>query len=90
MTQFLDVVLFSEHTELVTEECDIQPGSKIAGKTLAAAKLRQDVGVSVLAIDLLGEIVITHPTAETELPIGARLIVLGTKEQLEKLHELIT
>ena len=90
VTQFLDVVLMSEHTEMFMEEVDIKEGSPIAGKTLADARLRNEAGVTVLAIDLPGEIVITHPTVDTMLPVGARLIVLGTSEQLEKLNQIVS
>jgi K+/H+ antiporter YhaU regulatory subunit KhtT len=90
VTQFLDVVLKSEHTELYMEECDIKSGSQLAGKTLGNSKLRAEVGVTVLAVDLPDEIVITHPDPDTLLPVGARLIVLGTREQLQKLHRLIS
>lgn len=90
VTQFLDVVLLSEHTELYMEEVEVKEGSPIAGLTLADSRLRNEVGVTVLAIDLPGEIVITHPNFDTELPVGARLIVLGTSEQLEKLNGLVS
>ena len=90
VTQFLDVVLMSEHTELYMEEVEIKVGSPVAGLTLGDSRLRNEVGVTVLAVDLPGEIVITHPTADTELPVGTRLIVLGTSDQLEKLNQLVS
>ena len=90
VTQFLDVVLMSEHTELYMEEVEIKEGSPVAGLTLGDARLRNEAGVTVLAVDLPDEIVITHPTVDTELPVGTRLIVLGTSDQLENLNRLVS
>ncbi len=90
VTQFLDVVLMSEHTEMYMEEVEVKSGSPIAGLTLGDSRLRNEVGVTVLAIDLPDQIVVTHPTVDTQLPVGARLIVMGTSEQLQKLNELVS
>lgn len=90
VSQFIDVVLQSENTELYMEEVDIQPGSPIAGRTLGASRLRNEVGVTVLAIDLPGKKVVTHPEANTPLPVGARLIVIGTREQLDMLNRMVS
>ena len=87
VTDFLDVVLHSDSTELWLEEVDVGPQSAIAGLTLGEARLRNELGVTVLAVDLPGEKVVAHPEANTPLPVGARLIVLGTREQLRSLEE---
>lgn len=88
VTDFLDTVLHSEDTELWLEEIDIQEGSRLANTSLGDAQLRKEIGVTVLAADLPGEKVVTHPEASTPLVVGARLIVLGTRPQLQKLSEL--
>jgi voltage-gated potassium channel len=88
VTDFLDTVLRSEDVELWLEEVDIQPGSPLANKTLSDARIRNEIGVTILAVDLPGQKVITHPKASTPLFPGARLIVLGTREQLKQLSQL--
>lgn len=88
ITEFLDVVLHSENTELWLEEIDIQSGSILANQTLGDARIRNEMGVTVLAIDLPQKKVITHPKADTVLLEGARLIVLGTRDQLKNLHSM--
>ena len=88
VTDFLDVVLHSEETELLMEEVDIQETSPLANKTLSDIQLRSSIGVTVLAVDLPDQKVITHPEASTPLPAGSRLIVMGTRQQLDKLSEI--
>jgi voltage-gated potassium channel len=88
VTDFLDTVLRSEEGPLWLEEIDIQPGSQLSGQSLGQAHLRSKFGVTVLAIDLPGQKVVTHPEASTLLSPGSRLIVLGARDQLKELSGL--
>ncbi len=88
VTDFLDTVLRSETGPLWLEEIDVQPGSQLEGVSLGQAHLRSRFGVTVLAVDLPGQKVVTHPEANTILETGSRLIVLGSREQLINISSL--
>ncbi len=88
VTDFLDVVLHSKDMELWLEEIVVDAGSEIEGQSLGETRLRNELGVTVLAIELPGSRVVAHPEADTPLPVGARLIVLGTREQLRNLERM--
>lgn len=80
VVDFLDGVLeFGDHRMRI-EELIINEDSPIAGKTLKEAKLK----VAVLALDHPGEMVFTHPTADTVLLPGTAIIVMGVDEELRK------
>jgi voltage-gated potassium channel len=89
ITDFLDVVMHSGDLELWLEECHVQSGSDLHNRTVAEADVRNRSGANVLAVRR-GE----QGTTLTDLPVDARfipgdtLIALGTKQQLEALHDL--
>lgn len=85
VTQFLDGVLeFGDH-QMRLEEFTIGSSSPLAGLTLRQARLR----AVVLAVDHPDQLVVTHPTAETQLMPGTSIIVMGLDEELNKLEELV-
>ena len=58
------------------------------GQTLEQCRWRARFGVTVLACKLADGGIDASPTADTELTAGLRMIVLGTREQLQSLPEL--
>jgi voltage-gated potassium channel len=88
VADFLDVVMHSPELELWMEEFEIIEGSLLAGKSLRDTHLRSEIGVTVLSIRCPGKPVVIHPGADNILPVGARLIALGTGKQLNKLAKL--
>ncbi len=82
---FLDGVLqFGDH-QMRIEEMIIDETSPLANKTLQEAKLK----TAVLAVDHPGEMVFTHPNANTKLIPGTAIIVMGLEEELEALIKLV-
>jgi CPA2 family monovalent cation:H+ antiporter-2 len=67
--------------DLEVETFRIQPEAPAAGKTLAALRLREKVGVTVLAIQRDGE-TLTNPWGGTSLQAGDLVITLGKPTQL--------
>ncbi len=88
VTDFLEDALQAGDIELRIEEFDIQPESSLVDKTLGETDLRHVMGISVLAIGLPNEGVVAHPDASTTIRAGAKLIVMGSREQLQHLSRL--
>jgi len=89
VTDFLDIVMHSGDLELLLEECRVENGSDIDGKTASESAIRSRTGVNVLAIRRHDQgAILTNPPAQMRLEPGDVLIALGTRTQLEQLEEL--
>lgn len=86
VTDFFDVVTLDGGIELWVEELVIGPTSRLVGKTVGEANIRQETGVSIIA--MLRENHSSIPNAQTRLHANDELIVVGTREQLTKLEKL--
>lgn len=87
LTEFLDVLRLDNGVELWMEEVEVGKGCDLVGKTIVESNMRQKTGVTLLAI-VNGSEVIT-PSATTRFNQGDNLIVIGTREQLKALQELV-
>lgn len=85
VVSFLDGILEVGGHQMRIEEFIIDEGSPLVGLTLREAKLK----VAVLAVDHPGQMVFTHPNAETKLLPGTALIAMGIDEELNKLAKLV-
>jgi voltage-gated potassium channel len=86
VTDFFDVVTLDGGIELWVEELIIDETSSLVGKTVGEANIRQETGVSIIA--MLREKHSSIPNAHTVLQVEDELIVVGTREQLTKLEKL--
>jgi voltage-gated potassium channel len=86
VTDFFDVVTLDGGIELWVEELVIGKTSPLIGKAVGEANIRQDTGVSIIAMWREGRS--TIPDARTMLQAGDELIVIGTREQLSELEKL--
>ncbi len=86
VTDFFDVVTLDGGIELWVEELVIGQTSTLVGRTVGEANIRQETGVSIIA--MLRENHSSIPKAHTMLRAGDELIVVGTREQLTKLEKL--
>lgn len=86
VTDFFDVVTLENGQELWVEELIIQQGSRLAGRTLGAADVRRQTGVTLIALFRPGSDAALMPDAATQLAIGDEMIVIGTREQLSMLE----
>lgn len=86
---FIDLATSSQQLELQLEEAKILPGSPLAGVTLAAAKLRDELRIVVVAIKRAGGKMIYAPAADDRLEAGDTLIVLGPRAQLDVLERRV-
>ena len=83
-TDTIDTVL-SDDT--LIEWAKVADDSYIAGATLAETRLRQELGVSVIAIQR-GDETLTNPGPETQIEADDTLVVLGSQNACRQLDEL--
>ena len=85
VAEFLDVVMHDENLEFHLEEVKVSGESKLAGKTLRDAHIRDRTGALVLAVRDRDGAFATNPPPETVIEPNAILIAIGTTEQLTDL-----
>lgn len=74
--------------DALIEWYEIEEGAGIAGETLAESNLREEIGVSVMAIQR-GEETIANPEATETVRAGDTLVVLGTREEQREFGKLL-
>lgn len=88
VVDFLDQAIRAEHLEVQIEEVQIASHSRLVGKTLIDARVRQDLGIIIVAIKKATGAMVFNPPSDAVLAIGDILIAIGHKEQLDKLEKL--
>jgi voltage-gated potassium channel len=88
VVDFIELATQTEHLDLNIEQMLIQPGSRLAGTTLRAARLRQDLGVIVVAIKRSDGHMLSNPSGDHTLQAGDTLIAVGGMAQLDELKKL--
>src|SRR6185312_5480797 len=88
VVDFIDLATGTEHLDLQIEETLIQPGSKLAGVTLHASHLRQELGVIVVAIKKANGHLVANPPGDAVMTPGDTLIALGPRQSLDRVEIL--
>jgi voltage-gated potassium channel len=88
VVDFIDIATGTEHLDLQIEETSIQPGSRLAGVTLHASGLRQDLGVIVVAIKKADGHLVANPPGDAVMMPGDTLIALGARKSLDRVEIL--
>ena len=89
LAQIFDVVVAGSPVEFRVEELDITPDCVVAGKTIQESGIRQDSGALILAVEGREEQVVVNPGAEVTINPGDRLVVVGTKDQVERAADIV-
>jgi voltage-gated potassium channel len=87
LTDFIDIAMMNNKLDLLMEEAKISPQSKLVGKNLIESNLRQNYGVIIVAIKKKIGQMIFNPTPSEKLDAGDILVVLGKKEDMEKMDQ---
>ncbi len=89
VVDFIDVAMVQQDKlGLEIEEMEIAADSSFAGKTVSGAKIRQDLGIIVLAIKRAGGPMHYNPASDDKIEAGDHLIVMGPPPQLRKMEEI--
>lgn len=85
---FIELATRSEHLELQIEETPIEDGSSLAGRKLMDSRIRQDLGIILVAIKKPDGKMVFNPAPELVIEAGDLLISLGHRQQLDRLEEM--
>jgi len=89
VVDFLDVIVDGKHSELQVEEIIVQRGSVLVGQRIADYLSRKKTGTTVLAINKKSGVSKINPSGDEIIERDDQLIIMGAKDQLEKiLNEL--
>lgn len=85
---FIELATRSEHLELQIEETGIEAGSALDGAQVKDSRIRQDLGIIIVAIKKPDGKMLFNPAPEMALAGGDTLITLGRRDQLDRLETL--
>ena len=86
VVDFLDIIVDSKHKEMVAEEVEILAHSSLIGNDVGSHFNRSKTDIAVLAVRKKDGSCIINPTSDIILSEGDKLILLGTKEQIERIR----
>ena len=89
VVDFFETALRRGDETLNIEALAVSPESPAAGRTLESIALRQATGATVLAVLRDGNPMV-NPAGDTALAAGDRVLALGTRDQLEKVEQVLT
>lgn len=88
VSDFLDTALRGEKLEFQLEEVDIKEGSPLEGLTIRETNIRGECGALVLSIQRKNGKFETDVGPDSKIEPGDKLVVIGTREQLERLERM--
>jgi voltage-gated potassium channel len=89
LAQFFDIMVNGSPVEFRVEELDISADCLMAGKTIRDSGIRQTSGALILAVEGGDDTVLVNPGPDVRLTPGERLVVVGTKDQVDKAASLL-
>jgi len=89
VVDFFDTAM-NQQKPLEIEEVQVQAGSRFAGQTLEGSRIRQEMGVIVLAIKGEDSHMRFNPPPDEAIHVGDHLIVMGEPTGLRRLEESAT
>ncbi len=89
VVDFFDTAM-NKQMPLEIEEVQVQPGSRVAGQTLEGSRIRQEMGVIVLAIKGEDSQMRFNPAPDEAIHVGDHLIVMGEPGGLRRLEDSAT
>lgn len=89
VSDFMDTVVRGGELEFQLEEVDVQETSPLTGLTVKEANIRGECGALILSIRRKSGVFETEVGPGTGIQAGDKLVVIGTKDQLEKLERMV-
>ncbi len=86
VVDFFDTAM-NRQLPLEIEEVQVRLGSRVAGQTLEGSRIRQELGVIVLAIKGEGSLMRFNPSPDEVIHAGDHLIAMGEPEGLRRLEQ---
>lgn len=82
--EFIELLVHSDDLEMWLEEVPVRAGSALDGVAVGEARLREEVGITVLAVRRADGRMAVSPPPALRLAAGDTLIALGSKEAQER------
>jgi voltage-gated potassium channel len=89
VVDFIDSAMMDSRLGLSMEEAVVGPASELIGKTLIDSQIRQRFGVIIVAIKKPTNEMIFNPTPTEKLESEDTIVVIGKKEDLERMNEVL-
>jgi voltage-gated potassium channel len=89
VVDFIDIAMMNGKLGLKMEEALVGPNSNLIGKTLISSHIRQDFGVIIVAIKKPSNEMIFNPLPTEKLEAGDVIVVIGKKEDLKRMNEVV-
>jgi voltage-gated potassium channel len=89
VVDFIDIAMMNSHLGLRMEEAVIGPTSDFIGKTLVDSHIRRDFGVIIVAIKKPTNEMIFNPVPTQKLEAGDVIVVMGKKEEMERMDNVL-
>jgi voltage-gated potassium channel len=90
LAQIFDIVVNGKPIEFHVDELDIMAKCAVDGMTLRESGIREQTGALVLAVEDQGVNLVLNPGPDVLLHQGDRLVVVGTKEQVDSAARMLT
>jgi voltage-gated potassium channel len=90
VVDFFDTAMLQDQHPLEIIEVQVQAGSRFVGATLEGSRIRQEMGVIVLAIKGEGSHMRFNPAPDDVIHAGDHLIVMGEPAGLRRLEDSAT
>ena len=88
VVDFIELATRSDHLELQIEETEVAAGSPIDGALVRDSRLRQELGLIVVAIKKADGRMLFNPAPEERIEARDILIALGRRDQMDRLGSL--
>ncbi|MDQ7031656.1 MAG: potassium channel protein [Desulfonauticus sp.] len=89
VTDFLELALLEKNLELQMEELAVSENSILVGKDLIHSGIRPDYNLIIIAIKKVNGEMIFNPGPKTVISAGDTLIVVGNRENLKRIEEIL-
>jgi voltage-gated potassium channel len=90
VVDFIDKTMVNSELDLNMEEAVIGPSSSLIGKTVVTSNLRQDFGIIIVAIKKTTNEMIYNPMPSEILDAGDVIVVIGKKDGLRRMANIMT
>src|SRR5262249_14062990 len=88
VVDFIELATRSDYLELQIEEARIEAGSALAGRSLKDSRLREELGIIIVAIKKPDGRMVFNPDPGIAMEPGDLLITLGHRDQLDRLERM--
>lgn len=89
VVDFIDTAMMESQLGLGLEEAVVGPASNLIGKTLIDSQIRSRFGVVIVAIKKPTSEMVFNPTPTEKLESGDTIVVIGKKEDLKRMNEVL-